>query len=323
LTLELVDFDAIRAAQQRIRDWVNRTPVMTSRSLDAASGAQLFFKCENLQKCGAFKARGAANAVLSLRGEQARHGVATHSSGNHGAALARAAALRGIRAHIVMPRNSSTAKIDAVKRYGGEVTLCEPTLPERERSAAELVERTGAEFVHPYDDSRVIAGQGTAALELLEDIPELDVLICPVGGGGLLSGSAVAARSMRPSIRIIAAEPAEADDAWRSFRAQKLLPGTPTQTIADGLRSSMSALTFLHMRRLVDAVVTTRETSIVAAMRRIWEVMKLLVEPSAAVAYAPVYDGSLELRALKVGIILTGGNLDLDRLPWRSLNPSS
>jgi threonine dehydratase len=309
-------WDLIAQARTRISGKVNRTPVLTSTSLDAHSGAQLYFKCENFQKCGAFKARGATNAVFALSAEEARRGVATHSSGNHAAALARAARLRGIPAHIVMPDNTAQAKRAAVARYGGEVTWCEPTLAARERAARELIAATGAILVHPYDDLAVMAGQATASVELIEAVPELDVILCPVGGGGLLGGTAVAAKTLKPTIRVIGVEPAGADDAARSFRAGKILPSVNPNTIADGLRGALGERPFAVIRARVDDIVTVPEEAIVAAMRQLWEVMKIIVEPSGAVPYAAIAAGVLNLSGQRVGLILTGGNLDLDSLPW-------
>ena len=306
----------IREAHARIKDKINRTPVLTSATLDAQAQAQLFFKCENFQKGGAFKARGATNAVFLLSDEEARRGVATHSSGNHAAALARAAGLRGISAHIVMPNNASQAKQAAVARYGGRIVLCEPTLAARETTCARLIADTGAVLIHPYDDVRVMAGQGTTAVELLESIPELDLLLCPVGGGGHLSGVAVAGKSLKPSIRVVGVEPAGADDAYRSFNAGHIIPSVNPQTIADGLRSSLGKHTFPEIQRYVDEIVTVSEESIVQAMRTIWEVMKIIIEPSAAVPYAALLEDKLNIADKRVGIILSGGNLDLDTLPW-------
>jgi threonine dehydratase len=311
-------WDLIAQARTRISGKVNLTPVLTSSSLDAHSGAQLYFKCENFQKCGAFKARGATNAVFALSAEDARRGVATHSSGNHAAALARAARLRGILAHIVMPDNTAQAKRAAVARYGGEVTWCEPTLAARERAARQLIAATGAILVHPYDDLAVMAGQATASVELIEAVPELDVILCPVGGGGLLGGTAVAAKTLKPNIRVIGVEPAGADDAARSFRAGKILPSVNPHTIADGLRGALGERPFAAIRARVDDIVTVPEEAIVAAMRQLWEVMKIIVEPSGAVPYAAIAAGVLDLRGQRVGLILTGGNLDLDSLPWVS-----
>jgi threonine dehydratase len=308
---------SIREAHARIRDKIHRTPVMTSEVLDEMAGNRLYFKCENLQKVGAFKARGATNAVFLLSDAEAAKGVVTHSSGNHAAALARAARLRGIPAFIVMPSNSPQAKQAAVRRYGGEVVLCEPTLAARESTARQVMERTGAVFIHPYDDLRVMAGQGTTAIELLEDVPDLEVILCPVGGGGQLSGIAVAAKDLKPDIRVVGVEPAGADDAARSLKAGHIIPMLEPRTIADGLKTSLGERPFAEIVRLVDDIVTVREESIVQAMRRIWEVMKLIVESSGAVSYAAVVDGKISPSGAKIGIILSGGNLDLNRLPWQ------
>jgi threonine dehydratase len=306
----------IREAHARIKDEINRTPVLTSATLDAQARARLFFKCENFQKVGAFKARGATNAVFLLSPEEAQRGVATHSSGNHAAALARAAGLRGIPAHIVMPKNASQAKQVAVARYGGRIVLCEPTLAARESTCERVIAATGAALIHPYDDLRVMAGQGTTAVEFLESIPELDVLLCPVGGGGQLAGVAVASKGMKPNIRVVGVEPAGADDACRSLKAGHIIPSVHPHTIADGLRSSLGKLPFAEIQRHVDAIVTVSEESIVRAMRTIWEVMKIIVEPSAAVPYAALLEDKLAVAGQRVGIILSGGNLDLDALPW-------
>jgi threonine dehydratase len=314
LTLEL-----IREAHRRIADKITRTPVMTSGTLDRLADARLFFKCENFQKTGSFKARGATNAVFSLSEAQARQGVATHSSGNHGAALARAAQLRAIPATVVMPDNAPNAKQDSVRRYGGQIVFCEPTLEARERALERVVADRGACVIHPYNDLRVMAGQGTTAIELIEAVADLDFVLSPVGGGGLLSGIAVAAKSLKPSIRVIGVEPAAADDAARSFKSGRIVPSVNPATVADGLRASLGDSTFAQIRRHVDDIVTVSEESIVSAMRRIWEVMKILVEPSGAVAYAGVVEGRLDVRGKRVGLVLTGGNLDLGRLPWPQL----
>lgn len=309
-------WELIEQARARIAGKVTTTPVLTSHALDALSGAQLFFKCENFQKCGAFKARGATNAVFALSAAQAQHGVATHSSGNHAAALSRAARLRGIRAQVVMPENSARAKRDAVERYGGEITWCAPTLAAREAAARSIVESTGATLVHPYDDLAVMAGQATAAVELLEQVPDLDLILCPVGGGGLLSGTAVAAASLKPDARVIGVEPAGADDAARSLRSGHLVACEHPDTIADGLRGALSVRTFAEISQRVRDIVTVPDTSIVAAMRTLFEVLKIVVEPSGAVAYAAVLAERLDLKGLKVGLIVSGGNVDLERLPW-------
>jgi threonine dehydratase len=309
-------WDLIEEARQRIAGRVKVTPVLTSETLDAQAGARLFFKCETFQKCGAFKARGAANAVFALSEDEARRGVATHSSGNHAAALARAARLRGIRAYIVMPDNTPEAKRASVRRYGGEISYCAATLAARESAARELVERTGAAFVHPYDNLMVMAGQATVAAELLTQIPDLDVILCPVGGGGLLSGCAVAAKTLRPAIRVLGVEPAGADDAARSLHAGTLQPSVHPQTIADGLRGALAPRTFAEIQRRVEDILTVSEEAIVDAMRELWEVLKIIVEPSGAVPYAAVRDAPAALKGLRIGIVLSGGNLDLDHLPW-------
>jgi len=306
----------IQEARARIAPLVNTTPVLTSTTLDEESGARLFFKCENFQKGGAFKARGASNAVFSLPEAQVRYGVATHSSGNHAAALARAARLRGIPAYIVMPDNTPLAKRAAVERQGAHITLCEPTLAARERAAAAVIARTGAVLVHPYDDLSVMAGQGTVGVELLEQVPDLELLLAPVSGGGLLSGVAVAAKTLRPSLRVIGVEPAGADDAQRSLRAGRIVPCERPDTIADGLRATIGVRPFAEFLRHVDDVVTVSDEAIVSAMRHIWEVMKIIVEPSGAAAYAAIGAGALQARGRRVGVVLSGGNLDLGSLPW-------
>jgi len=311
-----LSWDLIQDARARIQGRVLRTPVMTSHTLDAEAGSNLFFKCENFQNIGAFKARGATNAVFALSDAEANKGVATHSSGNHGAALARAARLRDIPAYIVMPNNAPKAKLASVSRHGGKIILCEPTQAAREKSVEQVITETGATLVHPYDDYLVMAGQGTSAVELLEDVPDLDIILAPIGGGGLISGVATAAKTIKPTIRVIGVEPAGADDAIRSFRKGTIEPVPNPQTIADGLKATVGRKTFPIIQRYVDDIVTVSEDAIVAAMRHIWEVMKIIVEPSGAVAYA----GSklVPTKGQKIGVVLTGGNLDLDKLPWLS-----
>lgn len=313
------DIAAIRAAAERIGQQVHRTPVARCETLDQLAGRALFLKCEHLQKVGAFKFRGASNAVLKLPAAGATRGVVTHSSGNHAQALALAARMRAIPAHIVMPSTAPAVKKAAVLGYGARVIECAPTLAAREETAAAVVGETGAAFVHPYDNADVIAGQGTTALELLEQASPLDALVVPVGGGGLLSGMSIATRALSPQTRIFAAEPLGADDAARSFAAGALLPQLEPRTIADGLLTSLGELTWPILRDHVERVITVREDEIVAAMRLAWERAKLLVEPSGAVALAAVL--SDEFRSLsgvsRVGVVLTGGNVDLDRLPWR------
>jgi threonine dehydratase len=312
------DLAAVRGAADRVKGIVHRTPVMTSDTLDHLSGRQLYFKCENLQKVGAFKYRGATNAVLRLTDAEAARGVVTHSSGNHAQALALAARVRGIPAYIVMPKTAPAVKKAAVEGYGGQITLCEPNLADRERSANALVERTGATLIPPFDHPDVIAGQGTAALELLEDVPDLDAIITPVGGGGLLSGCCVAARELKPGIRVFGAEPLGADDAARSKAAGEWFPQTAPDTIADGLLTSTGELTWPIIRDLVWGVFTVSDDQIRAAMRLVWERMKLIVEPSGAVGLAVALSDEFKilLGMRKIGIVFSGGNVSLDKLYW-------
>jgi len=314
--VDLPTFADVLVAAERIRPHVHRTPVITCESLDRLAGARLFCKCENLQKVGAFKARGATNAVFALSEEVARRGVATHSSGNHAAALARAARLRGIPAHVVMPASAPPVKRRAVEGYGGLITTCEPTLAARETTLAAVVAATGATFVHPYNDPLVIAGQGSAALELLAEVPDLDLVMAPVGGGGLLSGTVLAVTGLSPRTRVVGAEPAAADDARQSLELGRIVPSLDPQTVADGLRTCLGELTFAILRGRVEGILTAEEHEIVAAMRLVWERMKLVVEPSAAVPLAALLAHRDRLAGLRVGIILSGGNVDLDRLPW-------
>ena len=315
------EFDAIRAAHRRIAPHVHRTPVMTSASLDDLAGAQLYFKCENLQRSGSFKMRGASNAVFSLSKEEAARGVLTHSSGNHAAALALAARRRGIRAWIVMPSDAAQNKRAAVAAFGGEITLCEPTLAAREATAAEVMRRTGAVLVHPYDDDRIIAGQATAAVELIEEVPDLDFVLAPVSGGGLLSGTGIATKHLLPTARVIGCEPRNADDAARSLAAGRLEPAAQTRTMADGLRATLSPRTLAILQRTADEMALVSEDEIVAAMRLLWERLKLVVEPSGAVAAAPALFRQIHAEGKKVGIILSGGNVDLDALPFARSAP--
>lgn len=315
---EACDLEAVRAAANRIAGFVHRTPVMTSETVDRLAGRPVFFKCENLQKAGAFKYRGATHAIRRLSDEQARRGVVTHSSGNHAQALARAARVRGIPAYIVMPRTAPAVKRAAVAGYGGQITECEPTQAAREEAAARLVAETGAVLIPPFDHPDVIAGQGTAALELLEEVPDLDALVAPVGGGGLLTGCCIAAQGVRPGIRVFGAEPLGADDAARSKAAGHWLPQTAPNTIADGLLTSLGQLTWPVIRDRVEAVLTVSDDEIRAAMRLIWERVKLVVEPSGAVGLAAVLsDAFRRLSGIhRVGVILSGGNVDLDRRYW-------
>ncbi|MBD3178936.1 MAG: pyridoxal-phosphate dependent enzyme [Candidatus Latescibacteria bacterium] len=303
----------IMEARKTISGRIHRTPVFTSSGINRVIGAELFFKCENLQKTGSFKIRGASNAVFS-HGKVP--GFATHSSGNHAAALTLAASWRGASAHIVMPESSPGFKKKAVRGYGAEIYFCHPTLRAREEKLKEVVNRTGAVFIHPYDDPLVIAGQGTAALEFLEDVEGIDSIIVPVGGGGLLSGTALTVKAMNPHIQVIAAEPAGADDAFRSFNSGDLIPSENPDTIADGLLTSLSELTFGIIREKVSDIVTVSEDSIKAGMRMIWERMKLVVEPSAAVPLGALIEKRDSIPGKRIGVILSGGNVDLEHLPF-------
>ncbi len=312
-----VSLDDIKSAARRITPYIHRTPVLTSQSLDQRVGAQIFMKCENLQKVGAFKFRGASNAVWSLTDEEAKRGVVTHSSGNHAQALALAAKMRGIPAYIVMPENAPLVKKNAVAGYGGNITFCEPTLQARESTMEKIRLDTGASVAHPYNDEHVIAGQGTAVLELLEDIPDLDMIIAPVGGGGLLSGTSIAATGIRKGIRVIGAEPEKADDAFRSMKAGEIVPSLHPKTIADGLLTSLGTLTFPIIQKRVEQIVTVSETGIIESMKFIWERAKIIIEPSAATVIAVPWESKIDLSGLKVGVILSGGNVDLEKLPWQ------
>lgn len=312
----LPGIDELRAAHERIAAHVHYTPVMSSCLLDELTGSSVFFKCEHLQKVGAFKARGAMNAVLLLDDDQAAAGVATHSSGNHGAALAMAAAARGIPAHIVMPANAAAVKKEAVAAYGGLIIECESTQAGRAATLEAVVAETGAHVIHPYNDPRTIAGQGTAALELLEQVPNLDVIAVPVGGGGLLAGTAIAVKAINPKIEVIAVEPEGADDAFRSFGLGELQVQHNTNTIADGLRSSLGDLNFSIIRQYVDTIVTVPDSVIVEAMQLEWTRMKQVVEPSGAVSFAGLLEHPERFRGRRAGVVISGGNVDLGALPW-------
>jgi threonine dehydratase len=306
----------IYQAAERIKPYAHYTPVLTCESLNQQVNAQVYLKCENFQKVGAFKFRGACNAVYSLSDEEASHGVCTHSSGNHAQALALAARMRGIPAYIVMPNNAPSVKKNAVAGYGGQITFCEPTLVARESTLERIRLDTGANVVHPYNDERVITGQGTAALELLAQVPDLDVIITPVGGGGLLSGTAIAATETKKSIRVIAGEPEMADDAYRSMKEGKIIPSVNPKTIADGLLTSLGSLTFPIIRERVEQIITVSEHGIIDSMKFVWERAKIVIEPSSAVAVGVLWEKKVNLSGLKVGVVLSGGNVDLEKLPW-------
>jgi threonine dehydratase len=315
--MNLPTIEDVKQAAERIKPFIHRTPVLASSSINEITGSQLFFKCENFQKVGAFKFRGASNAVFSLTDEEAAHGVATHSSGNHAQALALAAKMRGIKSYIVMPLNSPKVKKEAVQGYGAEIIFCEPNLKAREKTLERVVERTGAKFIHPYNNFMVISGQGTAALELLEEVENLDYVIAPVGGGGLLSGTLVTISSLSPNTKVIAAEPEGADDAYRSLQERKIVPSVHPKTIADGLLTSLGEMTYAIISQKVDRIVTVSDAEIIKAMRLIWERMKIIIEPSSAVTLAAVMSQKTELEGKRIGLILSGGNIDLERLPWQ------
>lgn len=305
------NLEAIEQALQHIQGSIHRTPVLTCTTIDQKLGAQFFFKCENFQKSGSFKFRGASHAVLSLDESQASRGVLTHSSGNYAAALALAARNRGIPAYIVIPTNAPAVKQAAVKEYGGKITFCEPTMLAREETAAEIHEQTGAHLIHTFNDHRNICGYGTAAFELLQEVPELEVVMTPTGGGSLLSGTLIAAKGLKPDIQVIGAEPAGADDAYRSWKAGKRILLEEVNTIADGLRTNLGEETFPIIKDLVDAIALTSEEAIMEAMRLVLERMKIVVEPSAVVPLGVLLEQKVQLKGRKVGIILSGGNVDL------------
>ena len=303
----------IQEAHERIRPYIHKTPVLTCSAIDEMVGARLYFKCENFQKVGAFKFRGATNSIFSLNDDAASRGVATHSSGNFAAALALAARIRGIRARIFMPENAPPVKVAAVKSYGGEIVFCDSSPMDREETADRFIQETGAMLIHPANDLPIIAGQGTVVLELLDSIADLDFILAPVGGGGLISGTAVATKEWNPQIQIVGCEPKNADDAYRSLQAGKILPSVNPDTIADGLRTSLGSNTFPIIRDLVDDVVLATEEDIVNAMRIVWERMKIVIEPSSAVPLAVLLSGGLFVKGKKVGVIISGGNVDFSR----------
>ncbi|APG95273.1 beta-hydroxyaspartate dehydratase BhcB [Sinorhizobium americanum] len=304
-------------AHARIKPHIHRTPVLTSRFINSLAGAELFFKCENLQKAGAFKARGASNAVFGLSDEQAAKGVATHSSGNHGTCLAYAAGRRGIPCTVVMPRTAPQAKKDAVRGYGAKVVECEPSTSSREAVFAEVVAATGAEFVHPYNDARVIAGQATCSKELIEQVTGLDAVIAPIGGGGMVSGTCLTLSNLAPHIKIYAAEPEQADDAYRSFKAGHIIADDAPVTVADGLKVPLKDLTWHFVRNHVTDILTASEAEIVDAMKLIWKRIKIVMEPSSAVPLATILKNKDLFAGKRIGVIITGGNVDLDKLPWQ------
>lgn len=312
----MVTLKDIEAAHERIRPLIHRTPVFTNSSLNKLSGAELYFKCDNFQKAGSFKIRGATNTVEQLTIEELNRGVATTSSGNHGAALSMAVTRRGGKTKVVMPNNTPKIKINNVERNGGEVVWCEPEQESRESVLKELIEKTGAVVVHPYNDERIMAGQGTCAKELLEDHPELDVIVSPVSGGGLLSGTLLSSKPLKDDIQVFGAEPAEADDAYRSLKLGKIVPNETINTICDGLRAQIGGLTFPVISDLVDDIITVTEEEIIDSMRMIWERLKMIVEPSSSITLGAVLKNKDKFNGKKVGLIISGGNVDLDHLPW-------
>ena len=306
----------VLTARERIMPYVHRAPVLTSRMLNELTGAELFFKCENLQKAGAFKARGATNAVFGLTAQQAEKGVATHSSGNHGTCLPYAAGRRGIPCTVVMPRTAPQAKKDAVKGYGGCVVECDPSTSSREAVFAEVAAKTGAEFVHPYNDHRVIAGQATCSAELIEQVEDLDAVVAPIGGGGMVSGTCLTLSNLAPRVEIYAAEPEQADDAYRSLKAGHIIADDAPQTVADGLKVPLKELTWHFVSKYLTDIHTASEQEIIDAMKLIWKRLKIVAEPSSALPLATILKNPEVFAGKRVGVIITGGNVDLDKLPW-------
>jgi threonine dehydratase len=314
--MRIPELPDIQAAHARIEPFIHNTPVLTSHLLNEHFSCELFFKCENFQKVGAFKFRGATNAVLSLSPEEQKMGVVTHSSGNHAAALALAARMNGLKAYIVMPENAPVVKKNAVAGYGASITFCKPTQQAREETTRMIMEKSGATLVHPYDNFNVICGQGTSALELLNDKNDLDVVIAPIGGGGLMSGTSTCVKGINSEIQVIGAEPANADDAFKSFTTGKLFPAINPITVADGLLTSLCDLTFSIIRSKVDAIYTVKEVSIIECMLLIWERMKIIIEPSSATVLAVIKENPAVFRGKKIGLIISGGNVDLRNLPF-------
>lgn len=312
----MVTLKDIEAAHERISPLIHRTPVFTNSSLNKLSGAELYFKCDNFQKAGSFKIRGATNTVEQLTIEELNRGVATTSSGNHGAALSMAVTRRGGKTKVVMPNNTPEIKVNNVERNGGEVVWCEPEQESRESVLKELIEKTGAVVVHPYNDERIMAGQGTCAKELLEDYPDLDTIVSPVSGGGLLSGTLLSSKALKANIQVFGAEPVEADDAYRSLKLGKIVPNETINTICDGLRAQIGALTFPVIADLVDDIITVTEEEIIDSMRMIWERLKMIVEPSSSITLGAILKNKDKFNGKKVGLIISGGNVDLDHLPW-------
>ncbi|MDD5571136.1 MAG: pyridoxal-phosphate dependent enzyme [Bacteroidales bacterium] len=316
INTQIPDAAAIISAYDLIKPYINRTPVLTCSMFNRMFDCELFFKCESFQKVGAFKYRGATNAVFSMPDNEIKNGVATHSSGNFAQALSLAAKMRGVKAYIVMPSNSPKVKSNAVRDYGGEIIFCTPTLQARETTLAEVVEKTNAVFVHPYNDYKIIAGQATACYELINEINKLDIISAPVGGGGLLSGTLLSAHYFSSATKVIACEPELANDAWQSLKAGKIIPSVNPNTIADGLKTSLGDKTFPIIKEYVAEIVTVSEKAIVEAMKLVWERMKIIIEPSAAVTFAALLENKYDHKGKRIGIIFSGGNVDLEKLPW-------
>ena len=314
----MITLKDIEKAHDRIRPFIHRTPILTNSSLNELSGAELFFKCENFQKAGSFKIRGATNAVQLLSKEDLKKGIATTSSGNHGAALSMAVTRRGGKTHVVMPHNTPKIKVENVKRNGGEIVWCETSQESREGVLEDLVKKNGSEVIHPYNDERIIAGQGTCAKELIEDCPDLDIIVSPVSGGGLIGGTLIMANEIEEKIEVYGAEPSEADDAFRSLVAGKIIPNKTINTICDGLRAQIGTLNFPILKEFVSEIITITEEEVIDAMRMVWERMKLIVEPSCSITLAAVLKRKAQFSNKRIGLILSGGNVDLDRLPWSS-----
>ena len=312
----MVNYNDIESAHNRISNFIHNTPILTCENINLESNAKLFFKCDNFQKTGSFKIRGATNTILQLSKKQIKNGVITTSSGNHGAAVAAAAKKLGANVKVIMPNNTPKVKINNVQRYGGEIIFCEPNIKARENTLNEMVKESGSTIVHPYNDEKVIAGQGTAAKELLEKIADLDIIITPVSGGGLLAGTSLLAKYINPNIKVYGAEPKNADDTYQSIKNKKIVPNKTTETIADGLRAQVGTITFPIIQKNVDGIILVSEEMIIQSMRTIWQRMKIIIEPSCSIALAAILINNEQFHNKRIGIILTGGNVDLDSLPW-------
>ena len=312
----MVNFNHIKSAHDRISNYIHNTPVLTCENIDEETKSSIFFKCDNFQKTGSFKIRGATNKILQLSKEQLDNSVITTSSGNHGAAVSSTASKLGTSVKVIMPNNTPKVKVDNVKRYGGEIIFCEPNIKSRENTLNKMVNETGATIVHPYNDEKIIAGQGTAAKELLESIPDLDVIIAPVSGGGLLAGTLLAAKNINPKIEVYGAEPKNADDAFRSLKENKIIPNKSTDTIADGLRAQVGTITFPIINKYADGILVVSEKMIIQTMKMIWQRLKIIVEPSCSIVLAALMIHNEQFFNKRIGLILTGGNVDLDALPW-------